>query len=145
MTLEQLLGPRHGISIVRTDERALRQEVIVVANGVSAIFYHRSHTKGRNSPARSLLTSVDRNGSSSSQLRHRNWRLPNFRNRNRMGLRRLDQVGAGAFLGMARLPLKQARVLPVLTVTDYCREWAEISNHRGAVFGCRCGTRHNTN
>jgi hypothetical protein len=75
----------------------VRYEVIIVADRVSPIFCHRFHSKGRNSPVSSFVTSGDRNGSSVSQSRHWNLRPPILRSRKRMGLRHWNRWEVGYF------------------------------------------------
>jgi hypothetical protein len=92
----------------------VRYEVIIVADRVSPIFCHRFHSKGRNSPVSSFVTSGDRNGSSVSQSRHWNLRPPILRSRKRMGLRHLEQVGGGVFLGTGRSRwIRREHCLPI--------------------------------
>jgi hypothetical protein len=100
MAVQQELCLRYSLAIVAADQRLKADEASVNAHSVGPIFRHRSYSKGRNWPVRSLATSGERSGSSPSQSRHWNLRPPVLRSKNSMGLRHFGRIGGGVFLGM---------------------------------------------
>jgi hypothetical protein len=101
VSIDKVRGLLDGLGIVGTNQRFRPNEAPIGTDAVGAIVCHRS-AKGRNSPARSLETSGERNGSSPAQSVHWNLRPPVLRSKNRIGLRQVGQTGGGVFLGIGR-------------------------------------------
>lgn len=99
VTINKALRLRYGFVVVAAHERLECYEMPIITDPISPVICHRC-SGGRSSPVRSLLTSVDRNGSSPAQSRHWNLRPPVFHSRKRIGLRHLGQMGGGVFLDM---------------------------------------------
>jgi hypothetical protein len=115
MAVDHALRLGYGLAVVATNQRLKTYEMSVKANGVSPVLCHR-YFKGCSSPASSLASSDDSNGSWLAQSRHWNLRPPVFHSKNCMDLRHFGQVGGGMFLGMA--PHAGSGASTGLTVTD---------------------------